>query len=389
MIEERRTFGGLEPAGVAEEVSVPGEGGFLFGVEDGEEVVGLGEGEFKMDEGEDGGELMERVAAEGADGVVAGEKLVELGEVDEGAGGLGWLVDAEPLDDVALDGGGQVVEGAGAVGEAEVDDGGDLGLGAGGGPGEVGGVCVVVGPEGGEVAGEGMAALPGGVLGEWRAGQGLEEGIEGLFGGCAPLAGAEPCLELGACGEAGLDGPVGIGSGEDGEAGDEGMPGACGRGVSLSCVVELSEGLAGAVGVGGVEERGPGERVLIGIDAGGEGMGFVGPVAVEDGGCAVGGGQGRLDEGGAYGQPSHEGVLFGEGSGGAYGEGVALEEDFALGGGDEAGGGEWARADGEKLIGTAGGRVEAEDAVCFGQGEGRPVRGDQVAGEAVRDVWVG
>lgn len=42
------------------------------------------------------------------------------------------------------------MDSVGAVSEAEVDDGGGVCVGAGGGPEEVGGVEVVVGPEGGE-----------------------------------------------------------------------------------------------------------------------------------------------------------------------------------------------------------------------------------------------
>ncbi len=56
-------------------------------------------------------------------------------------------METEPVDDVALDGLGKIVNGVGAVGEAEVDD----GRGAGGGiagPEHVGGVEIVMRPEG-------------------------------------------------------------------------------------------------------------------------------------------------------------------------------------------------------------------------------------------------
>ena len=77
-------------------------------------------------------------------------------------------------------------------------------------------------------------------------------------------------------------------------------------------------------------------------------------------------------------------MLLGEGRGGTDGEGVALEEDFAVRGGHDAGGGEWAGADGEKLKCAGSGWVVTEDAVGFRQGERWPIRGDEIAGESVR-----
>ena len=61
----------------------------------------------------------------------------------------GIVHEREPLDDVALDGVGDVVDGVGAVGEAEVDDGrgARARIGSRIAPEEIGGVEIVVSPE--------------------------------------------------------------------------------------------------------------------------------------------------------------------------------------------------------------------------------------------------
>jgi len=53
----------------------------------------------------------------------------------------------EPFDDVALDGVGEIVDGAGAVGETEVDHRSSMRCGGGVAPEEIGGVKIVVRPE--------------------------------------------------------------------------------------------------------------------------------------------------------------------------------------------------------------------------------------------------
>lgn len=72
----------MEPAGVCDEIALGGEKGFFWRVEDGEEVVGLSEGELGVAESGHGGEGGGFFAAEGAYGLVAGEERVEMIEVN-------------------------------------------------------------------------------------------------------------------------------------------------------------------------------------------------------------------------------------------------------------------------------------------------------------------
>jgi hypothetical protein len=60
-------------------------------------------------------------------------------------------MESEPVDDVALDGLGEIVNGFGEVGEAEVDDGCGAGVGVAG-PENVRGVEIVVRPQGRKLA---------------------------------------------------------------------------------------------------------------------------------------------------------------------------------------------------------------------------------------------
>ena len=69
-------------------------------------------------------------------------------EVHRNVVGVSGIVDeGEPLDDVALNGVGQIVDGIGAVGQAEVDDGRGLGVGCRIRPEQIGCVEIVVCPE--------------------------------------------------------------------------------------------------------------------------------------------------------------------------------------------------------------------------------------------------
>ena len=113
-----------EPAGVADEPAVVGHRGFLFRVQDAEKVIGLRERELGVAECGHGRERGGFFAGERTDGFVAVEKRIEMIEVDRHIVRVRGIVDeSEPLDDVALDGVGDIVHGVGAVGEAEVDDG--------------------------------------------------------------------------------------------------------------------------------------------------------------------------------------------------------------------------------------------------------------------------
>ena len=76
---------------------------------------------------------------------------MERGQVDVQARGRGTGVESEPVDDIALDGLGEIVNGVGAVGEAEVNDCRGTWVGIAG-PENVGGVEIVVGPRGRECA---------------------------------------------------------------------------------------------------------------------------------------------------------------------------------------------------------------------------------------------
>ena len=120
-------------------------------MEDAEEVVGFAEGELGVTEGEHGGECGGFGRSERTDLLVAVEERPEVIEVNGNAFARGGIVhEDQPLDNVAFDGVGEIVDGVGAIGEAEVDDGGGAGGSGGVTPEEVGGVEVVVGPEGSE-----------------------------------------------------------------------------------------------------------------------------------------------------------------------------------------------------------------------------------------------
>jgi len=149
---------------------------------------------------------------ERADGLVAIEKSVERGQVDIKDGGVkaierGAGSEGKPVDDVALDGLGEVVDCVGAVGEAEVDDCRSAGFGLAG-PEDVGGVEIVVRPQRRDCAQMG-AQLPM---------EGLEQGdgMLGVFLGCR--VGGEGWASGDVSGERGNR----VVGGEDGEAGDEG-----------------------------------------------------------------------------------------------------------------------------------------------------------------------
>ena len=162
-VEEIAAGGGVEPSCVAGEVVVVGEAGVGFRMEDREVVVGLGECELGVAESRHGRESFGLRGCEGADGLVAVEEGVEVVDVDRNTVGVVGIGDeGEPLDDVALDGLGQVVHRVGSVGEAEVDDGCGMRVRGVAAPEKVRGVEIVVGPERGRAG---------------RAGQ--ELGVEG------------------------------------------------------------------------------------------------------------------------------------------------------------------------------------------------------------------
>ncbi len=148
-VKQRAAGCAMEPARVTHEPAVVGHDGFFFRAQDAEEVIGLREGELGVAERGHGRERGRFFAGERADGFVAIEKRVEMVEMD--SRGLFWVLDeCQPLHDVALDGVGQVVDGVGAVGEAEVDDGGGAARRGRIAPEKIGGVKIVVGPERGE-----------------------------------------------------------------------------------------------------------------------------------------------------------------------------------------------------------------------------------------------
>ena len=73
---------GAVPAGVADEIALGGETGLFRGVEDGEKVVGLSEGELGMAKRGHGGKRGGFFRGERADGFVAFEERLQMIEVD-------------------------------------------------------------------------------------------------------------------------------------------------------------------------------------------------------------------------------------------------------------------------------------------------------------------
>ena len=132
----------------------------------------------------------------------------------------GIVDESEPLDDVALDGVGQIVHGVGAVGEAEVDDGRGVRVVRLIAPEEIGGVQVVVGPERGE-CGEKRRKL--GVKGR--------EEVEGLRGADAN---SRMASERWAEAKIARHGRDRIARGKDGKTGDQ-RAGLAGRSSEVAC----------------------------------------------------------------------------------------------------------------------------------------------------------
>jgi hypothetical protein len=132
---------------VADEIVVESHEGFWLGVKNAEEVVNFAKRELGVAEG---GHWCERGGlsiSERADGFVPLEESVESGQVNMEAGRRGAGLKCEPVDDIALDGLCQIVDGVGTIGEAKVDDrrGARVGFI---GPENVGGMKIVVGPQG-------------------------------------------------------------------------------------------------------------------------------------------------------------------------------------------------------------------------------------------------
>ncbi len=116
--------GAQEPARVADEPTTVGHGGFFWRMENAEKVIRLRERKLGMTQrghGRERGTLCRRKRARG---FVSREERVQVIEVDGHCLGMGGIIDEhEPLDDVALDGVSDIVDGVGQVGESEVDDG--------------------------------------------------------------------------------------------------------------------------------------------------------------------------------------------------------------------------------------------------------------------------
>ena len=101
-----------------------GDAGFGGRVQDAEEVVGFAEGVLGVAEGEHGDERGGFGWSERADPFVAVEESPEVIEVNGDAVASGGIVHQdEPFDNVAFDGVCEIVDGVGAVGETEIDDG--------------------------------------------------------------------------------------------------------------------------------------------------------------------------------------------------------------------------------------------------------------------------
>ena len=202
----------VEPTGVADEPAVISHCGLVFQVQDGEKIIGLRKSKLGVAETRHGRESGRFLAAERADRFIAIQKRFQVVEMDGHVVRVRRIVDeGEPLDDVALDGVGDVVHRVGAVGEAEVDDGGDVGGEVGAGPRiapeKVGSVEVVVCPKRGESGQERRELSVKG-----------REDFEGAFG-----AGVDGFVrrERGAYGEIAFHCGSRIAGSEDGEAGDE------------------------------------------------------------------------------------------------------------------------------------------------------------------------
>ena len=141
----------VKPACVANKVVVEGDKCSRLGVKNTEEIVSLTEGEFGVAKSGHGRERGGLCIGKGADEFVALEESVERGQVDVNVFRRRAGHKCEPVDDVSLDGLGEIVDGVGAVGEAEVDDCRGTWVGIAG-PENVGGVEIVVGPRGRECA---------------------------------------------------------------------------------------------------------------------------------------------------------------------------------------------------------------------------------------------
>ena len=189
-VEQWLPVGALEPEGVAEQVAVIGEIGVFGGVQDAGEVVEFRDREIEVADGQQGDQGVGLVRAQRADGLVAGDEGGDLVEMDQVAGLVGEL---EPFDAVALDGEGEIVDGGGAVGEAEIEDVGDVRGGALVAPEQVGGVPVVMGPERGEAGGVGVEA---GVEREEGFGEIVAPGVGGEI---ILQRGVAPCGRLKVC----------------------------------------------------------------------------------------------------------------------------------------------------------------------------------------------
>ena len=123
---------------MANQVVDAGQAGLLVRMEHAEEVVGLAEGELGVAQGCHWRQGRAFGGGERTHGLVAVEQSLEV--VKMYANGLavsGCWDEIEPLDDVAFDGMGKVMNGGGAVGKAKVNDGGGAGAIAPVGPEEI------------------------------------------------------------------------------------------------------------------------------------------------------------------------------------------------------------------------------------------------------------
>ncbi len=108
---------------MADKPAIVGHCGFFFRVQNAEKIIGFRKRELGVAKRGHGRERGGFFVRKRPDGFVAIEQRFEMIEVDGHIVRVRGIVDeSEPLDDVALDGVGDIVHGVGAVGETEVDD---------------------------------------------------------------------------------------------------------------------------------------------------------------------------------------------------------------------------------------------------------------------------
>jgi hypothetical protein len=132
--------------------------------------------------------------------------------------------------------------------------------------------------------------------------------------------------------------------------------------------MEARQSDAGGAGVRNAAERAPGEGALVEVDAVGDGMDLVGPVAARRGRFAVFIGQDRLYQTGewageAIGEMGDEPVLLEQPVAIAHRASMALHEDIAARRGDDAGCREGAGARGKQAFGATGLGKAAQNSV--------------------------